>query len=89
MAEPNDTNTKQGETPITDRAARAAHEAIDRLSVQGGRAEEGLRSGSRYAEARGQDLMAQACSYVREKPLQSLGIAAAAGFLLATLTRRR
>ena len=61
-----------------DRAAQAASSAYDRVSAKG---EEFMQMHEDWVEA--------AREYVREKPLQALGIAVAAGYLLHMITRSR
>jgi ElaB/YqjD/DUF883 family membrane-anchored ribosome-binding protein len=71
-----------------DRMSQSAHEAVDKAATMA----------SSYAErigAKGDQLMQMqedwvdtARDYVRENPLQALGIALAAGYLLHMITRR-
>jgi ElaB/YqjD/DUF883 family membrane-anchored ribosome-binding protein len=71
-----------------DRMSQSAHEAVDKAASKA----------SSYAErigAKGDQLMQMqedwvdtARDYVRENPLQALGIALAAGYLLHMITRR-
>jgi ElaB/YqjD/DUF883 family membrane-anchored ribosome-binding protein len=71
-----------------DRMSQSAHEAVDKAASMA----------SSYAErigAKGDQLMQMqedwvdtARDYVRENPLQALGIALAAGYLLHMITRR-
>ncbi|MGD8428909.1 MAG: hypothetical protein PVH31_00755 [Ectothiorhodospiraceae bacterium] len=83
----------------TDRFAEKAHEAVDRAAERGGRAEEriretGERAAHRFEETRdrateqGRDLYEEIGGYVRRNPYTSIGIAAAAGFVLGKLLRR-
>ncbi|HUO82182.1 MAG TPA: hypothetical protein VM616_04920 [Gammaproteobacteria bacterium] len=85
--------------PTTNRATEVAHEAIDRAAASAGPAEDRLRetateararlrqSGERLQERSG-DLAQQTQRYVDEHPLASLGIAFAAGLVVASLLRR-
>ncbi|MFN2643775.1 MAG: YqjD family protein [Burkholderiales bacterium] len=83
-----ETTKRQSEDNI-DRVSQSAHKAIDRAASVA----------SDYAgrmSAKGEELMSMhedwldtAREYVREKPLQALGIALAAGYLLHVITRRR
>jgi ElaB/YqjD/DUF883 family membrane-anchored ribosome-binding protein len=59
-----------------DQVASAVHSAADRL---GARSEDWMASKD--------ELMAQVRTYVREKPVMSLAIAAAIGFIVSRLTR--
>jgi ElaB/YqjD/DUF883 family membrane-anchored ribosome-binding protein len=74
---------------ISSRATEKAHEAVDRLGAHGAQAEERLRETGERVSQRSQDLGRELSGYIKDKPLASLGVAAAAGFLLATLLRRR
>ncbi|WP_435103425.1 DUF883 family protein [Arhodomonas sp. AD133] len=84
----------------TERLASAAHETVDRLAERGGYAEERIRergadAASRVNEARqrarseGEEVYEQLNGYLRTHPYTSLGIAAAAGFIVGALLRRR
>lgn len=75
-------------TTFTDRASKAAHEAVDRLAGQGAQYEERLRSGSQQASERGHEVADQVADYVKKNPVQSVGLAVAAGFLLGSILRR-
>ncbi len=68
--------------PAIDGIAMGAHQATNRMAMTATDAAIALRSaGNRLRNA--QSRLAQSCSsYVREKPMTSLGIAAAGGFLL-------
>jgi ElaB/YqjD/DUF883 family membrane-anchored ribosome-binding protein len=59
-----------------DQVASAVHSAADRLSAQ---SENWLASKD--------EVLAQVRTYVREKPVMSLAIAAAIGFIVSRLTR--
>jgi ElaB/YqjD/DUF883 family membrane-anchored ribosome-binding protein len=59
-----------------DQVASAVHSAADRLSAQ-----------SEHWMAGKDEMMAQVRTYVREKPLMALAIAAAIGFIFSRLTR--
>jgi ElaB/YqjD/DUF883 family membrane-anchored ribosome-binding protein len=73
---------------VSARAAQAAHEAIDQISNRGAEAEERLRQASQRASERTQELAEDVTDYVTKNPLASVGIAAAAGFILGALLRR-
>jgi ElaB/YqjD/DUF883 family membrane-anchored ribosome-binding protein len=60
---------------------KAAAAGMDQLKAQGEAAYDGLRANAR-------DVEGQVYAAVREKPATSLAIAAAVGFLLATMARR-
>ena len=67
--------------PAIDSLAESAHQATNRMAMTATQAADTLQTASnRFRVAQNQ--VAQSCSgYVREKPLTSLGIAAASGFL--------
>ena len=80
---------QQGANQTVDRLSQSAHEAVNRAA----------NAASAYAERFGekgeewmqmpQDWLDTARDYVRENPLQAVGIAAAAGYLLSILMRSR
>ena len=82
-----ETTKRQSEDNI-ERVSQSAHKAVDRAASVA----------SDYAErigAKGEQLMSMhedwfetARDYVREKPLQAIGIAVAAGYLLHLITGR-
>ena len=91
-------------THTVDDASSSVHHAIDRASSAAGPAIDKLASGAHQTTDRvalaannavgtlrnAQTQLTQGCSsYVQDKPLTSLGIAVAGGFLLATLLRLR
>ncbi|HEX7054977.1 MAG TPA: DUF883 C-terminal domain-containing protein [Burkholderiales bacterium] len=86
MAEQTTTRNPQH---TVERLSQGAHQAVDRAAS----------AASEYAERfgeRGEELMQMpqdwlqtAREYVRENPLQAVGIAAAAGYLLSILMRSR
>ena len=70
------TSKQQADSTI-DRMSDSAHRTIDRLSEKG----EELMDMH-------EDWIDTARTYVRDNPLQALGIAVAAGYILSLLTRR-
>lgn len=82
------TNTRNAQQTV-DRLSQSAHQAVDRAA----------QTAASYAERFGekgeewmqmpQDWMETAREYVRENPLQAIGMAAAAGYLLSILMRSR
>lgn len=83
----------------TSKAASAAHAAVDIAAANLEKAEQALREAraaagenaeeaARQAQRYSEDTVASVKRYVHEKPLQSVGIALAAGYLLALITRR-
>ncbi|HEX5515690.1 MAG TPA: hypothetical protein VFY81_14925 [Gammaproteobacteria bacterium] len=79
---------QESQQNISARAAEAAHEAIDQISSRSAEAEERLRQASQRASERTQELANDVSEYVTKNPLASVGIAAAAGFILGALLRR-
>jgi ElaB/YqjD/DUF883 family membrane-anchored ribosome-binding protein len=71
--------------PVVDRIASGAHQAVDKIAGAAGHAADTL--GVRGAQLKNAQVraMEQCRGYVREHPVASLGIAAAAGFLLSRL----
>lgn len=74
---------------VSARATEKAHEAVDKLGARSAEAEEHLREAGERVSQRSQDLSQDLVRYISDKPLTAVGIAAAAGFVLATLLRRR
>lgn len=75
--------------PAVDRMAAGAHQAVDRVAEVAHRAAESVgTTGGQIKEAHTR-LMADCSGYVRVNPIKSLGIAAAAGFLLSRLLSSR
>jgi ElaB/YqjD/DUF883 family membrane-anchored ribosome-binding protein len=70
------TSKQQADSAI-DRMSDSAHRTIDRISEKG----EELMDMH-------EDWIDTARTYVRDNPLQALGIAVAAGYVLSLLTRR-
>ena len=80
--------TKRSTEGTIDRVSQSAHDAVDKAATMA----------SSYADrfgAKGEQLMdvrdewmGAARDFVRENPLQALGIAVAAGYLLHMITRR-
>lgn len=75
--------TKSKEAGV-ERVSQRAHETIDRISEKGERL---MEKGDEWMQM-GEDWLGTAREYVRENPLQALGIAVAAGYLLSILMRR-
>ena len=80
--------TKRNAETNVDRLSQSAHDAVDKAaSVASTYAERISSKGDELMQMR-EDWMESARDYVREKPLQALGIALAAGYLLHMITRR-
>lgn len=74
--------------PATEKVAKAAHNAVDRIAEKGARAEETVRESSRRMTVQSQEVAESMRAYVSVHPFASMGMAAAAGFILAALIRR-
>jgi len=80
--------TKRSTETNVDRLSQSAHEAVDKAaSVASSYAEQFSTKGEQLMQMQ-EDWMTTARDYVRENPLQALGIALAAGYLLHMITRR-
>ena len=80
--------TKRSTESNVDRLSQSAHEAVDKAaSVASTYAERFSSKGDELMQMH-EDWMGTAREYVRENPLQALGIALAAGYLLHMITRR-
>lgn len=84
---------------ISDNLAGVAHEAIDKVAANAAEAEERIRKAALEAEERvrksarevrqrSNDTADTLARFAREHPLASVGVAFAAGYLLAMLFRR-
>ena len=72
-----------------DKASQSAHEAIDKIASATSQAADALGEKGQQLKQAEQQLLENCRGYVREHPLTSLGIAAAAGFLLSRLLSGR
>lgn len=72
-----------------DKASKSAHEAFDKIADASNHAADALGEKGRQLKNTEQELMDNCCGYVRNNPITSLGIAAAAGFLLSRLLSSR
>ena len=79
--------TKSQDTNI-DRMSQSAHDTIDRAASAASSAYERVSAKGEEFMQMHEDWIDAAREYVREKPLQALGIAVAAGYLLHMITRR-
>ncbi|MEO8135959.1 MAG: hypothetical protein ABI831_18530 [Betaproteobacteria bacterium] len=75
--------------PAVERVTAGAHQVVDKLAGAASSASQLLDE--RTAKLKdAQSRMTESCrGYVREKPITSLGVAVAAGFLLSWLVSRR
>lgn len=72
-----------------DKAANSAHEAVDRIANVTTQAVEAIGEKGEQLKNSEQQLVENCRRYVHDNPITSLGIAAAAGFLLSRLMSRR
>jgi len=72
-----------------DKISHSAHEAFDKIADVTNQATEALGEKGEQLQNAEQQLMASCRGYVRDNPITSLGIAAAAGFLLSRLLSGR
>ena len=72
-----------------DKAAKSAHEAVDKIASATSQASEALSEKGNQLKNTEQQLVENCRDYVRDNPITSLGIAAAAGFLLSRLLSGR
>jgi len=80
--------TKRNVETNVDRLSQSAHDAVDKAaSVASSYAERFSTKGEELIQMQ-EDWVSTARDYVRENPLQALGIALAAGYLLHMITRR-
>jgi ElaB/YqjD/DUF883 family membrane-anchored ribosome-binding protein len=82
-------------SPTTARVADNLHDAVDAAAASAGNAEERLREQAEkarevadYARVRAGEVVDTVARYTRDNPLAALGIAFAAGVVVASLTRR-
>ena len=80
--------TKRQDEDNIDRMSQTAHKAIDRAASVAGEYAERMSAKREQLMSMQEDWLETAREYVREKPLQALGIALAAGYLLHILTSR-
>lgn len=73
----------------TDKVFNSAHEAVDKIASVTNQATEALGEKGEQLKNAEQHLMENCRGYVRDNPITSLGIAAAAGFLLSRLLSGR
>jgi ElaB/YqjD/DUF883 family membrane-anchored ribosome-binding protein len=84
-------NGSHGAAPYIDKFSKRAHEAIDMATDRAGTAAEWLGERQQSLKQSHEKLMGNCNSYICEKPLQSIGIAFAAGLIMSLLMggRRR
>jgi len=75
--------------PTVDKMAQSAHNLVDKMASAASTAADSLDSKTGQLKDAQARLMESTKEYVRENPLQSIGIALAAGFLLSRLLSSR
>ena len=73
--------------PTIDRVAQAAHRTVDKVAQAAGPAAEWIAHNTSELRARQVELVDVCRVRVRERPITAIGIALAAGYLLARLLR--
>ena len=81
--------SKQQQENTVERMSQTAHDTIDRAAQAAGSAYERFAEKGEEWMAMQEDWVETAREYVREKPLQALGMAVAAGYLLHMIFGRR
>jgi ElaB/YqjD/DUF883 family membrane-anchored ribosome-binding protein len=81
-------STKRSADSSIDRMSQSAHDAVDKAASVASNYAERFSSTGESLMQMPEDWMQTAREYVRENPLQALGIAVAAGYLLHMITRR-
>ena len=84
-----ETSSKRSQDNQVDRLAQSAHDAVDRAASAASSVYERFSDKGEEFMQMPQDWMEAAREYVRERPLQAIGIAVAAGYLLSVLMRSR
>jgi len=72
---------------MLNKATARAHGAVDQVAEAAAPAAQWLEQQGESLTAGGENLVDSTCKYVTAHPLQSLGMALAAGYLLSRLTR--
>jgi ElaB/YqjD/DUF883 family membrane-anchored ribosome-binding protein len=72
---------------VLNKAATRVQGAVDQLAGFAAPASQWLEEQGETLSTRGERLMDGTCKYVAAHPLQSLGLALAAGYLISRLTR--
>lgn len=73
--------------PAIDRVARAAHETVDRVAEAAQPAAEWIGDSAERVKQAQDQMVAGTREYIRERPLVTLSVALAAGYLLGRLWR--
>lgn len=73
--------------PAIDKVARAAHQTVDKVAQAAHPAAEWIGGSAERLKQTQDQVVAGARDYVRERPLITLGLALAAGYLIGRLAR--
>jgi ElaB/YqjD/DUF883 family membrane-anchored ribosome-binding protein len=82
------TSTRNSQQTV-DRLSQTAHQAVDRAASAASAYAERFGEKSEEFMQMPQDWLETARDYVRENPMQAVGMAVAAGYLLSILMRSR
>jgi ElaB/YqjD/DUF883 family membrane-anchored ribosome-binding protein len=83
------TETTRSTDKTVDRLSQSAHQAVDRAASAASAYAERFGEKSDELMQMPQDWLETARDYVRDNPLQAVGMAVAAGYLLSILMRSR
>jgi ElaB/YqjD/DUF883 family membrane-anchored ribosome-binding protein len=72
---------------VLNKAAARVQGAVDQFAGLAAPASQWLEEQGEILSTRGEKLMGSTCKYVAAHPLQSIGLALAAGYLISRLTR--
>jgi ElaB/YqjD/DUF883 family membrane-anchored ribosome-binding protein len=73
--------------PAIDRVARAAHQTVDKVAQAAHPAAEWIGDSAERVRQTQEQMIAASRDYVRERPLLTLGVALAVGYLIGRLGR--
>lgn len=82
-------NASNAARPAVDNLSASAHHAVDRIAGAANQAVETLDAKSGQLRSAQSRITENCCAHVRDKPLTSLGLAVATGFLLSWLLKLR
>lgn len=84
-----ETSSKRNQETHVDRLAQSAHDAVDRAASAASSVYDRVSDKGEELMQMPEDWLDAARDYVRERPLQAIGMAVAAGYLLSVLMRSR
>lgn len=73
--------------PAIERAAQAVHQTVDKVAEAAGPAAEWINQNADQLRQKQDELLENCRSYIRNRPLATVGIAIAAGYLIGRLGR--